>query len=193
MKFAFRPLKFWHINQYFGENKACVDIATGRTTITCDGLNPPEGYRSLYGDKGHEALDLQALTWTPFYFCYEGVIDEKVVDEKRGLGVGVRHEPWPGVFYRSRYWHLIAIDVDIGQKVSMGDFGGYCDNTGYSSGSHMHFEIGTCNADSSNYVPIDPQTVIYPTFALDAKTTIGKIKEQIAIILDKLSDLVRNR
>lgn len=192
MRFAFRPLQKWSINQGFGANRVCTDIATSSKYINCDGNNPPEGYRSVYGAKGHEGLDLYAPSWTPFYFCYDGRVIEKVQDERRGWGVGVLHYE-NKQFYKSRYWHLCAIDVDLNEEVKMGDFGGYCDNTGVSSGSHLHFEIGTCDMFGNNYQPIDPETVLYPTFAVDAKTTIAKIRERIAIILDLLSDFARNR
>jgi murein DD-endopeptidase MepM/ murein hydrolase activator NlpD len=193
MKFAFRPLKVWVINQKFGENNVCVDNATSSHVIGCDGKNPPEGYRSVYGPNGHLGLDLGAPRWTPFYFCYDGKVIEKQVNVQRGLGVGVLHNPEPGVYFLSRYWHLIGMDVDMGEEVKLGDFGGYCDNTGYSSGDHLHFEIGTCDSVGGNYVPIDPLTVLYPTFALDAKGIIAKIREQIAAISDKIADLLRGR
>ena len=93
MKFAFRPLENWQITQQFGENKVCVDNLTNSNYIWCDGSNPPEGYKSVYGPGGHTGLDLIAPTWTPFYFCYDGVVIEKVVDLRRGLGVGVLHQP----------------------------------------------------------------------------------------------------
>lgn len=190
MRFAFRPLKIWRVNQRFGENKACVDTLTNSKYITCDGNNPPEGYRSVYGSKGHEGLDLYAPRWTPFYFCLGGRVIEKVIDIKRGWGVGVLHNV-NGKFYKSRYWHLTAIDVDIDDVVTTGDFGGYCDNTGVSSGDHLHFEIGTCDSAGNNYEPIDPEEVLFPTFALDAKSVLAQVREKLAKIADALADLAR--
>ena len=180
------------MNQRFGANQVCVDVLTNSKYIGCDGTNPPEGYRSVYGARGHEGLDLYAPTWTPLYACERGVVIEKVVDIKRGLGVGILHPVGDG-YYRSRYWHLVAIDVDLGDKVEVGDFLGYCDNTGISTSSHLHFEIGTCDAQGNNYVPQDPELFLFPTFALDAKNVFARIREQLAIITDKLADLLRKR
>ena len=191
-KFGFRPLKNWQITQFFGENKACIDVATGKKVISCDGNNPPPGYKSLYGSHGHRALDLIAPRWTPIYSIYDGVVAEKLTSEVQGWGVGILHNV-DGTNYLSRYWHLCAIDVDMGEKVSLGDFLGYADNTGWSAGDHLHFEIGSCNADLSNYKHLDPEQLLFPTFALDAKTRIAYIREQIATIADKLADLARNR
>lgn len=191
-KFGFRPLQLWNVTQKFGENRACIDIATGKHVISCDGHNPPPGYKSLYGSTGHRALDLEARRWTPIYNIYDGTVVEKLTSDIQGWGVGVLHDV-DGTLYLSRYWHLIAIDVDLGEKVFLGDFLGYADNTGWSAGDHLHFEIGTCNADLSNYVRLDPEDFLYPTFALHAKSLVAKIREGIASIADKLADIMRSR
>lgn len=190
MKFAFRPLKEWRINQKFGANQVCVDNATSSKYIACDGANPPSGYRSVYGPKGHQGLDLLAPRWTRFYFCLGGTVIRKVMDDRNGWGVVVLHKVG-AQYYLSKYWHLIGIDVESGDRVTTGDFGGYCDNTGISTADHLHFEIGTCDQNGDNYVPIDPETALFPTFALDAKSVLARVREQLAIIADRLADLAR--
>lgn len=190
MKIAFRPLKAWIVNQKFGANQVCVDILTGNNYIACDGNNPPTGYRSVYGANGHEGLDLMAPTWTPLYAALGGRVIEKVVDLRRGLGIGILHSVGDA-FYKSRYWHLISIDVDLDERLTTGDFLGYCDNTGVSTAPHLHFEFGTCDSAGNNYVPRDPEQYLFPTFALDAKNVLARLREQLAIIADKLADLAR--
>lgn len=192
MKFLFQPVKPFYLSQSFGENRACIDIATGTKVITCDGNNPPEGYRSLYGSGGHSGLDIPCPRWTPVYAAADGIVKRKETEPVKGLSVGLVHFEG-GKYYMTRYLHLAAIDVDLEERVQMGDFIGYADNTGYSSGDHLHFELGTCGPQGDSYVQIDPIPYLYPTHALEAKTKIKWIREQIALISDKLADLLRGR
>lgn len=188
----FRPVHPWRISQFFGENRACVDIATGTKFITCDGHNPPEGFRSIYTNMGHTGLDLPCPRWTPIYAAYDGTVVYKETQEMRGLGIAIHHEI-DGEYYITKYWHLAAMDVDVGEKVALGDFIGYADNTGWSSGDHLHFEIGLSNRDGTYYEPVDPLLYLHPTYALHAKNTIAKIREHIALITDKIADYMRGR
>lgn len=191
-KFLFRPIHPFVVGQVFGANTVCVDLATGSKFISCDGYNPPEGYRSVYTSKGHTGIDLPSHRWNKVYAAYDGIVHGINTNEKTGLGVIIKHFV-DGEHYMTKYWHLAAMDVDLGQKVGVGDFIGYADNTGWSSGDHLHFELGKVNHLGGNYEPIDPLPYMYPTFALDAKGIIARIREQIATISDKLADLLRSR
>lgn len=146
-KFLKRPLEALVITQYFGANKACLS-KDGSKTIFCDGLNPPEGYRSIYSNmNGHNGLDLTAYHGMPLYASLEGIVEEVVDEPARGKGLGIVSE---GKYYcdeleretqwKIRYWHLKSFKVKLGDKVKAGDLIGYCDNTGYSSGDHLHLE-----------------------------------------------------
>lgn len=192
LKHFFRPISPWSISQRFGENRACVDIATGTKFITCDGNNPPPGYKSVYKDGGHSGIDIPAKRWTRVYASYDGVVHGKETNEMRGLGIAIFHKI-DGRFYITKYWHLAAMDVDVGEEVKMGDFIGYADNTGWSSGDHLHFEIGTCTQYGTDYTPVDPISLMHPVFALDARAIMGRIREQIAVITDKIADYLRGR
>jgi murein DD-endopeptidase MepM/ murein hydrolase activator NlpD len=191
-KFLFQPISPFTIVQKFGEQMACVDKATYSKVIACDGNNPPPGYESLYGPKGHPGLDIPSKRWNPVYAAADGIVRKKITDPQRGLSIGIVHFEG-GKYYMTRYLHLAAIDVDLGEEVKMGDFIGYADNTGYSSGDHLHFELGTCNQHGDLYETIDPLPHMYPTFALTAKTKIKWIREQLALIADKLADYARGR
>lgn len=191
-RFLFQPITPFVVGQKFGQNTVCMDIATGTKFISCDGKNPPLGYRSVYTEKGHTGIDLPSLRWNPVYAAYDGVVVQKNTDEKTGLGVALKHFV-DGKYYITKYWHLAAIDVDMGESVKLGDFLGYADNTGWSSGDHLHFEVGTCNQFMGEYTQVDPEPLLYPTFALSAKNKISWIREQLALIADKLADLARSR
>lgn len=147
-KWLFKPLNYLKINQRFGENKACIPI-NGGSVITCDGLNPPKGYRSIYSTmKGHNGLDLHAPTYTPIYSAQDGWVEELVAEEARGLGIGIItdrkfwcNETGKEEHFKIRYWHNYANLVALGDKVKIGQHIALADNSGYSSGSHLHFEI----------------------------------------------------
>lgn len=148
MRFLKRPLRQWYVNQKFGENNACVDLATGKNTILCDGLHPPAGYKSVYSQmKGHNALDLMAITGTEVYSAHDGIVEEVENDPARGLGLGiVSFDKFPIVetgntCVKTRYWHLKSFAVKKGDLIKAGQIIGYANNTGYSAGSHLHFEL----------------------------------------------------
>lgn len=54
-----------------------------------------------------------------------------------GMYVVVDH----GGGYTSTYAHMSGVNVYVGQEVAQGDVLGFVGNTGYSFGSHLHFEI----------------------------------------------------
>ena len=186
-KFLFKPLDKWNITQGFYENRACVDLATGTKTITCDGNNPPAGYKSVY-KTGHGGLDLKANTGDMIYSAQDGIVEEWVAEKARGIGLGIIttqkfycDETGKDEYWKIRYWHQCANLVKLGDKVSIGQPIAIADNTGYSSGSHLHFETKpvkvvfnkdgsikkTTNILQSNgyYGSVNPQPYILDNFA----------------------------
>lgn len=193
------PVSPVRITQHFGENKACVDTATGTQTITCDGLNPPEGYKSVYSMMdGHNALDLEAKRWQPVYAAREGFVREVETEPSRGLGVGIEHDFGPQGRWKTRYWHLIALDVHYGDYVYTGQLIGYADSTGYSSGDHLHFEVKPLHPDGSNAQPengffgaCDPLPLMFDEYARDV-SLLRQAIERIAAALESLIDRMRS-
>ena len=205
MKFLYQPIKPFSITQYFGEDKACIDIATGKkyvykeTAATC-----PVGFKSMYSMmKGHNGLDVNAYRWQPVYCAQSGRVDEVCTEEARGLGVGVRSQGPDGRWFRHRYWHFIALDVENGDELQTGDLLGYADSTGYSTGDHLHFEVKevdkdgrVLNQNNGYFGAIDPLPLMENIYALDVKGWVAQIKtirEKLALIFDNLSDKLRNK
>lgn len=201
MKFLYQPVKPFFINQAFGEDKSCIDLVTGKVTTKPNDATCPPGTKSVYSQmKGHNGLDLQAYRWQPIYCAQSGRVDEVCTEIERGLGVGVRTLAPNGKWYRHRYWHLIALDVESGDELKTGDLIGYADSTGYSSGDHLHFELKevdkdgrVLNHDNGYFGAIDPLPYMEPIYALDIKGIVAKIAEITAKLADMLADWLRKK
>ena len=134
------------------------------------------GERGLYaqlGMIGHDGIDLYARTWDPVYASHDGIVTATSTDVNRGLGVEIT-TPYPVEFIRSpfnkageyhaktNYWHFAANNVVVGQEVRIGQLIGWADNTGNSSGDHLHFALYPMvkNPDGS-YAPAFPNNGTY--------------------------------
>lgn len=187
-KILFQPLKPFIINQRFGENQSCVDLATGKKVITCNGYNPPKGYRSLYGSKGHLGLDLRAYHGQPVYCSQTGVVYAIDTEPKSGLDVRVESQI-NGKKYHHIYEHLLGHQPKVGDTVIVGDLIGWANNTGYSSGNHLHFQVEEFR--NGKWVHIDPLPIMEDSFALVQRGLIKQIKELTAKIAEWVADQMR--
>jgi murein DD-endopeptidase MepM/ murein hydrolase activator NlpD len=211
IRFLTQPVTPFRINQKFGEFGACVgpgnQVITPSVPRTC-----PPGYRSLYGKGGHNGLDLQAAKWQRVYAAAAGTVIEKETEPDRGLGIGIVtaqrywcEETRQLEYFKVRYWHLAGFDVDLGETVETGAFIGYADNTGFSSGDHLHFEVKPVRQSRTAAKPgewenvlandtngaVDPLPYMNTIFALTAADFMRRIREQFAILLDMFADLSR--
>jgi murein DD-endopeptidase MepM/ murein hydrolase activator NlpD len=199
MKVFYWPLEENLVSQYYGENKACIDIATGTKVITCNGKTPPEGYKSIYSQmKGHQALDLRALRWTPVYAAREGVVYALDRNHYSGLDVTIFHDLGVEGCWRTNYEHLMSIEVEPGQKVYTGQLIGYSGDTGYAAGPHLHFEVMRVNKENTQILNfdngffgrIDPLPLMYSDCAKDVNT-LRKTIETAAALLQAWIDRMR--
>jgi murein DD-endopeptidase MepM/ murein hydrolase activator NlpD len=107
--------------------------------------------------KGHNGLDLYAPDGYPVFYCAPAGFVEELVDEpSRGLGLGIitneKFETGQGEYQvKTRYWHLKSFNVKKGDKVEPGDLIGFADNTGFSSGSHLHLEVKPVHVVEGRY------------------------------------------
>jgi hypothetical protein len=130
------PLKFMQINQSFGKN--ATDI-----------------YKKA-GMPGHNGIDFYATHGTPIYASHDGWAQYQIGND-RGHGVVVisdkEYEHDYGTsLVKTVYWHMVDFtrepqykspiaDKTGFVKVKTGDLLGFADNTGNSTGSHLHFEL----------------------------------------------------
>lgn len=97
---------------------------------------------------GHNGYDLVAYDSTPVYASHDGRVTFAGYDGSGGLGVVIRTNDeveYNGgtAFIKSIYWHLKtgSLKVTGSQQVKRGDLIGLADNTGFSTGSHLHWGI----------------------------------------------------
>lgn len=134
------PVTPFYVNQEFGED--------------------PKTY-SQFGIKGHNGLDLRASHGQPVYAAHDGTAYYEE-DSSQGHGVVVVSNDkfdYKGkqVNFKTIYWHFCdpakepklaspiyrktGINTGTGVQVKQGDLLGYANNTGFSSGDHLHFGL----------------------------------------------------
>lgn len=109
------------------------------------GENP--SFYAQWGYPGHNGVDFGIPNGTPVLAAAKGTID-KVSFEDGGYGnyVKIKHLDGSTTFY-TYYAHLMQASVTAGQSVEAGAVVGHSNNTGASTGPHLHF--GLRNADTS--------------------------------------------
>ena len=126
-------------------------------------ISSPYGYRVINGVKDfHTGVDITGNCYgKPVVATANGKV-VKVVNRYlpnqtgRNYGYGnyvkIQHNSAEGIY--SLYAHLKDVTVNAGDIVTKGQTIGHCDNTGWSTGSHLHFEIHINNATVNplNYV-----------------------------------------
>lgn len=110
-------------------------------------------YTSPFGRRWgrmHEGQDMAASIGTPVYATADGVVTYAGWSTGYGRLIKIRHE----FGIETRYGHLNAIRVEVGQRVSRGDRIGDMGNSGRSTGPHLHYEVRV------NGSPVNPMTFI---------------------------------
>lgn len=120
-----------------------------RLPLASAGLSGRFGVRYhpiLGGWRQHSGVDLAAPTGSPVYAPSPGVVVAAQWWGGYGLFVAVDH----GQGMQTRYGHLSAVAVVVGQQVGMGQVLGFVGSTGLSTGPHLHYEM------RFNGRPLDP-------------------------------------
>jgi len=108
--------------------------------VTRGRLSSGYGYRThpISGVKTfHNGIDIAAPTGTGVYAYASGTVIAVSQDNTLGKYIAIDH----GNGLVTRYLHLSKFNVNKGDKVGTGDRIGSVGNTGYSTGSHLHFEV----------------------------------------------------
>lgn len=116
-------------------------------------VRPAEGtFTSGYGERwgtSHQGMDIANSIGTPIV----AVMDGTVIDSGPASGFG----QWIRILHNdgsiSVYGHMETLNVSVGQSVSAGQHIAGMGSRGYSTGSHLHFEVHPAGSG-----PVDPVT-----------------------------------
>ena len=202
----YHPVESKFIRQGFGENWVCIKpdgTVFARTTPTC-----PAGSESIYknfGMLGHNGLDYACWDWETVFCACEGVVTEVSTDRTSGLGITVvskdKYEVSGGNYkVKTRYWHLAGMNVKAGDTVRVSDIMGWADNSGYSTGTHLHFDLKPVDDNGNNIFPsngylgaIDPVPYLQPYSAYQISGVIWKLRLAMSGILSSVADALINQ
>lgn len=96
-----------------------------------------------YASKRHNGIDIAASIGTPIYAASDGrvvgVADQDLYCRKGAYGKFIAITHYNGL--TTLYGHLSLQIVQEGQEVTKGQLIGYMGNTGFSTGSHLHFTV----------------------------------------------------
>ena len=123
------------------------------------GVNP-DVYRR-WDLPGHEGVDFRAPINSEVYACADGTvyqIHDGTGNHPYGIHVRIQHRDG----YKTVYCHLNQAMVHSGQQVRAGDVIGLADNTGNSTGSHLHLTLKKEGATAAG-LTIYPYDIIDPT------------------------------
>ncbi|WP_231943230.1 peptidoglycan DD-metalloendopeptidase family protein [Calothrix sp. NIES-3974] len=126
-------------------NTAYIWPATGILT---------SGYGMRWG-RMHRGIDIANKIGTPIVAAAAGVVEFE--GKKRGYGnlIDIRHLDGSLTRYAHNHRHFVT----VGQKVQQGEMIAHMGNTGFSSGSHLHFEIHPAGKGAVNPVAYLPPRV----------------------------------
>lgn len=85
----------------------------------------------------HHGLDIACKLGTPLYAAEDGVVKSAGWATGYGKRVVIKHSGG----METLYGHMNEIDVQVGEAVNRGDIIGKMGSTGWSTGSHIHFEV----------------------------------------------------
>lgn len=174
------------ISQRFGENKIPL-------------------YRQL-NMAGHNGLDIVTYHGEPVYAAHDGVVLRTERDSFGGLGLDLVTEEMfedangKPYYWKTRYWHLKSFVKTVGDAVKTGDLICYADNTGFSTGSHLHFglkrlvknnngEFDNVDEDNGYHGATNPE----PYLNLEPSQKIDILKKLIYLYQKLIAALAGNR
>ena len=100
-----------------------------------------------YGLQGHDGVDFACPTGTKLISPFDGMIIS--VKNSGSAGYGYHVKIWNKKNACVLYGHMKSVNVSLWQSVKCGQLIGLSDNTGNSTGSHLH--LGLCKTNLLGY------------------------------------------
>jgi murein DD-endopeptidase MepM/ murein hydrolase activator NlpD len=112
----------------------------------------------------HKGLDLSAPAGTPIYAAADGVVSfagryplrQSVQWWRFGNVVVIKHADR----FITIYGHCDTVKVRAGQQIKQGQMIASVGSTGWSTNSHLHYEVRSDLEQAGSYIPIDPRIYI---------------------------------
>ena len=101
----------------------------------------------------HDGIDIAIPTGTPVKAAASGEVIATKWLEGYGNVVIISH----GQNFSTLYAHLKSFAVKEGQEVKQGQIIAYSDNTGWSTGPHLHFSIYKIDPETGKSTPVNPR------------------------------------
>ncbi len=156
-------------------------------------------YYQDMGLLGHNGIDFIAKDGERLYWDCDisGVVIDTHIDGSGGLGVKVITQDKDGDF-KHLFWHLKSFACQAGDILDSGDLLGYADNTGRSTGTHLHRSIKPVYLNSNGnwintygnngyYGAVDLQPYFKNIFVKDL---LANLRSQVSI-LQKVVELFK--
>jgi murein DD-endopeptidase MepM/ murein hydrolase activator NlpD len=154
--------------------------APTKTAVAIPSINPVEtmSFSSGFGNRraptrgasrNHKGIDIRGPVGTPIYATADGIVGR--AQWVRGYGKYVELEH--GNAIETRYAHMSALNVYPGQRVRKGEILGFMGSTGYSTGSHLHYEVRIGGE------AVNPTSFLAPTNSAEAQAKLLLAAQQV--------------
>jgi len=112
-----------------------------------------------WGLDGHNGTDIVLYTGDNILAAHSGVCITDTIDSSGGIGLDIWNEEGK---FKTRYWHNMSNIAKKGDIIQRGQVIALGDTTGFSTGSHLHFNVkltddkgNTINKGNGYYGAID--------------------------------------
>ncbi|AGF73532.1 M23 family metallopeptidase [Corynebacterium halotolerans] len=141
----------------YSAGRAQADLAARAPSV----VKPAQGtFTSGYGPRWgafHAGIDIAAPIGTPILAVMDGTVINSGPASGYGQWIRIKHDDGS----MSVYGHMSTLAVGVGERVSAGQYIAGMGSEGFSTGSHLHFEIHPTGNGAVDPVPWFAERGIY--------------------------------